>query len=118
MTKWTSKDTEKKEYKSSQFSTTDYNIPRITYKAAFVMSFATIGIYLFISPLMLFISGGYEWPGVIVCGCLVGFTIAYCQFFISSEKKATKSFYGVWIAFAILAMLVNFISAYTNIFLA
>ncbi len=99
--KWESKNLEKKEYKKG-IGDTDYNIPIISYKSALFISFFILMIVLFVGPLISIFTDN-KLIMVVVESVMIGFVVAYAQYYIQSNKGNTLSFYLVWLAFSIVS---------------
>ncbi|MDY6063221.1 MAG: hypothetical protein SPI53_05490 [Erysipelotrichaceae bacterium] len=110
--RWQTKNEEKKEFKAS-FGSTDYNIPTITYKGAFIIAIGSFLVMLVVMPILdaLF---KVKYPGIIVSSMMIAWIISYVQHFISSKKGFGKSFWTVFTIFTLVVGVILFLTIYGN----
>lgn len=92
VSKWQVKEEEKKEYQSS-IGRTDYNIPMIGYKSAFFIFVSGITTVFAVPYLMSLLFNDFRLPTVIISGLIMGFSVAFSQYYIERRKQADRKFY-------------------------
>ncbi|MBR0575066.1 hypothetical protein KCG48_01805 [Proteiniclasticum sp. BAD-10] len=97
---WKVKNEEKREYNPAQ-GRTDYNIPMLGYRSALfilVVVFTTV----FTAPALTgLLFEDFRIPASLLSGLLVGYAIAFAQYYIERKKKADRKFHVLALVLAL-----------------
>lgn len=91
---------------------TDYNIPTISFKSAFVIMLSAV-IATLVAPYILSLIGVSFKLGIIIGNAvLTAFAVSYCRYFIETKRGYCKSFYKTYIIFAISFAIIGYFWMY------
>ena len=98
-------------------SSTDYTIPRISFKSSLVISVGAFLGCIVIPLLMQFIGLDYKIGVVIGSATIVAYALTYTRYFIDTKRGYCKKFLRTYLLFAISFAIISFFWLYLDTFL-
>lgn len=108
MRKYVVKDAKNKKYKNV-FGVTDYDIPMFGFKSAIFICLMTLLTLLICENVCALLHISSFLPNAIITGIVSGYSVAFAQFFIESQKKLCKEFYIVGALMSCMVFFIIFI---------
>lgn len=103
----------KKEYKTAM-GKTDYNIPMFGYRSSLIICLVSVLVILFVpeASRMIF---KVQWPGCLISGVMIGYTIAFTQYFVERKLGFCKGFALIGAALSLFISLLLILVYYAGI---